>query len=100
MEPPYTEPYVRWCESRGLITPSYSIGVRMGKVWERYGEARYCPPYAHARGRKGGRRMGEVWEKPCSAHLMPGKIGERRKRVGEVWARKNQSTNHDKTPLV
>ena len=24
-EPPYTDPYVRWCERSGVRTPSYSI---------------------------------------------------------------------------
>ena len=25
IEPPYREPYVRWCERTGLFSPSYSI---------------------------------------------------------------------------
>ena len=42
-----------------------------GKGVQKEGEARECPPYAHASGMKDGERVAERREKPGNAHPMP-----------------------------
>ena len=46
-----------------------------GKGGRKAGEARELPPYAHARGMKGGTRVVERWGKPGNSHPMPRQRG-------------------------